>query len=291
MRIARISVVGVLVLAVVAACNKLGGNSSPTAPTGPPAPGSTINYSVLGASDAIGYGSSKPCLLYSDCDGNGYVWVAARTLRSQGFTVNVQPLGIPGAVISRTFEDMAVQYGRTDVLANFIQQEVPFVEKDASLVTVFTGANDVNVVTSALGQGAGGSDPTAFIDQSVAGFTSDFATLIANVRSRSGSARIIVLNLPNLAGLPYLASASLAQKQAAQRASVRITTTVINPTPGVTVIDLMCDPRLYQSANLSSDGFHPNDAGYALLGAELAQAVSSSSYPAPKSSCSQMTLF
>jgi lysophospholipase L1-like esterase len=290
MRIARISLVCALFLAA-GACDKLRGSSSPTEPSGPPAPGSAINYSVVGASDAIGYGSSKPCVLYDDCGGNGYVWVAARSLRSQGFTVNIQQLGIPGAVISRTFEDMAIQYGRNDVLANFIQQEIPFVQKEASLVTVFTGANDVNVVTSALGKGAGGSDPAAFIDQSVAGFTSDFATLIAGIRSRARSARIIVFNLPNLAGMPYLATASLAQKQAAQRASVRITTAVINPTPDVTVIDLMCEPRLYQSANLSSDGFHPNDAGYALLGAELVKAVTSSSYPPPKSSCSQMVLF
>jgi len=290
MRIARMSLVGVLFLAA-AACDKLKGDSNPTEPSGPPAPGSAINYSVVGASDAIGFGSSKPCVLYDDCDGNGYVWVAARSLRSQGFSVNIQQLGIPGAVISRTFEDMAIQYGRSDVLANFIQQEAPFVQKDASLVTVFTGANDVNVVTSALGRGAGGSDPAAFIDQSVAGFTSDFATLIASIRSRSRSARIIVFNLPNLGGLPYLATASLAQKQAAQRASVRITTAVINPTPDITVIDLMCDSRLYQSANLSSDGFHPNDAGYALLGAEIVKAVTSGSYPAPRSSCSQMVLF
>jgi lysophospholipase L1-like esterase len=205
--------------------------------------------------------------------------------------VNVQQLGIPGAVISRTFEDMAIQYGRNDVLANFIQQEVPFVKREASLVTVFTGANDVNVMTTALGRGAGGSDPVAFIDQSVAGFTSDFATLIAGIRARSKAARIVVLNLPNLAGLPYLASASLAQKQAAQRASVRITTAVINPTPDITVIDLMCDPRLYQAANLSSDGFHPSDAGYSLLGGEIVKAVTAASYPLPKASCSQMVLF
>jgi lysophospholipase L1-like esterase len=290
MRIGGISLACVLSLAIVA-CSKLGGGSSPTEPSGPPTPGSTINYSVVGASDTIGYGSSKPCLIYDDCNGNGYVWVAARSLRAQGFTVNIQQLGIPGAVISRTFEDLATQYGRNDILANFIEQEVPFVSKDATLVTVFTGANDVNVITSALGKGAGGADPAAFIDQSVAGFTSDFSSVISGIRAKSNSARIIALNLPNLAGLPYLASASLAQKQAAQRAAVRITASVINPTRNVTVIDLMCDPRLYQAANLSSDGFHPNDAGYSLLGAEIVSAVTSASYPAPKSSCPQMTLF
>jgi lysophospholipase L1-like esterase len=290
MRIGRISLVWVCLLAV--GCDRLGsGGSSPTEPSGPPAAGSTVNYSVVGASDAIGYGSSKPCVLYDDCDGNGYVWVAARSLRSQGFTVKVQQLGIPGAVISRTFQDMASQYGRNDVLANFIQSEIPFVSREASLVTVFTGANDINVMTTALGKGAGGADPVAFIDSTVAAFTSDFATLISGIRSRSKSARIIVMNLPNLAGLPYLASASLAQKQAAQRAAVRITTAVINPTPDVTVIDLMCDARLYQASNLSSDGFHPNDSGYSLLGAEVVKALTSTAYPAPKSSCAQMVLF
>jgi len=57
------------------------------------------------------------------------------------------------------------------------------------------------------------------------------------------------------------------------------------------VVDLMCDPRLYQASNLSSDGFHPNDAGYSLLGAEIAKAVTSASYPVPKPSCAQMVLF
>ena len=116
-------------------------------------------------------------------------------------------------------------------------------------------------------------------------------TLISGIRARAGSARIIVLNLPNLAAMPYLATASLAQKQAAQRASVRMTTTAINTQQGVTVIDLMCDSRFYQSSIYSSDGFHPNDAGYAIIGAEVVTAVTSSSYPAPRSSCAQMTLY
>ena len=61
------------------------------------------------------------------------------------------------------------------------------------------------------------------------------------IRARAGSTQIVVLNLPNMAALPYLAGASLAQKQAAQRASVRMTTTAINTLQGVKVIDLMCD--------------------------------------------------
>ena len=168
---------------------------------------------------------------------------------------------------------------------------MPFVSRNATLVTLFTGGNDVNTITAALGGGAGGNNPAAYIDQMVRRFADDYATLIAGIRSRAPAARIIALNLPNLAAMPYMAAGTLAQKEAAQRASVYITTTVINTTANTTVIDLMCDPRLYQPGILSADGFHPNDNGYAILGAEVAKAASLSSYPAPKSSCSQMALF
>src|SRR5207245_239468 len=54
-----------------AACNMLpGGNNGPTAPSGPPASGSAIRYTALGASDAIGHGSSSPCLPWTECAGN-----------------------------------------------------------------------------------------------------------------------------------------------------------------------------------------------------------------------------
>ncbi|MGC4080810.1 MAG: hypothetical protein QM736_01490 [Vicinamibacterales bacterium] len=70
-----------------------------------------------------------------------------------------------------------------------------------------------------------------------------------------------------------------------------MTTTAINTLQGVTVIDLMCDSRVYQSNFFSSDGFHPNDTGYGILGAEVVKALTTTSYAAPRSSCSQMTLY
>ena len=98
--------------------------------------------------------------------------------------------------------------------------------------------------------------------------------------------------LPNLAALPFLAGASLDQRQAAQHASVAFTTTVINPltSQGVVVVDLMCDSRLYDPSIYSADGFHPNDSGYAILAADVVKATTSASYPAPAASCSQMTV-
>lgn len=289
MRIRTVSLLS-LALASLTACNLLGGNDSPTAPSGPPAAGSTIVYSAVGASDVVGFGSSKTCLPFEDCNGNGYVWVAARQLRSQGFVVTVAQLGIPAAVISRSFQDLGAQNGLI-IGGNFIQSEMPFVRPEAGLVTIFAGANDVNVITTALNGGVGGSDPAGYIDRSIATFRDDYTTLINGIRNRARSARIVVFNLPNIGGLPYRASSPLTVKRAAQRASVGITTTVINVLRDVTVIDLMCDARFYQPATFSADGFHPNDAGYASMGAEVARALTSSSYPPPRASCPQMTLY
>lgn len=275
------------------ACDKLGlgGETSPTAPSGPPAAGSTIVYAAVGASDANGIGSSVPCVPFTDCpDGMGYVPVATRQLKARGFAVTLTNLGIPTAVIGRDFELLGQQYNRT-IVGNFIEHEMPFVPKNATLVTVFAGVNDAITLVAALGAGAGGGDPTGYIDQQVKAFGADYATLLNGIRERAPGARVIILNVPNVAGLPYFAGAPLSQRQAQQRTSVGFTTSVVNPlrSQGVTIVDLMCDPRAYLPSNYSAD-FHPNDSGYAFMAAEIVSAITLAAYPAPRGTCAQMTV-
>jgi lysophospholipase L1-like esterase len=71
-----------------------------------------------------------------------------------------------------------------------------------------------------------------------------------------------------------------------------MTKTVVNPllSSNIVVVDLMCDSRSYIQSNYSSDGLHPNDAGYAYIASEVVKAITSASYPAPQSSCSAMTI-
>ena len=279
-------------LTFVTACNKLGvGNSSPRSPTGPPAAGSTITYSAVGASDVTGVGASVVCPL-ADCpDGTGYVQDAVRQLRAQQFTVNVRNLGVPTAVIGPDFEALGQLYNRT-IVGNFIQQEMSFVQTNASLVTIFAGVNDINTVTDALGAGAGGSDPNGYVDNQIRAFAADYQTLLSGILSRAPTARLVILNVPNVAGLPYLAGAPAAQRQAAQRAAVGMTRTGVNTlvANGAVIVDLMCDARSYLPGNYSSDGMHPNDAGYAFIASEVVRAITSASYPTPQNSCGPMTL-
>jgi lysophospholipase L1-like esterase len=287
---AQLVVAGLTSFLLVAGCAQ----HSPTAPTpgGPPSPGSAVTYAAIGASDATGHGASVECLVpFADCpDGTGYVPLTGRLLKAQGFTVTVTNLGIPTAVIGRDFQNLGQQYNRL-IAANYIESEAPFVPRNTNVVTIFAGGNEVNTITAALGAGAGSADPAAYIDAQVKAFGADFSALLSTVQSRATGPRIVVLNLPNLAGLPYLATVSPAQRQAAQRAAVGMTTTVINPltAQGIVVVDLMCDPRAYQASNYFSDGFHPNDAGYAFIAAEVMKAITAS-YPSPRANCAQMTL-
>jgi lysophospholipase L1-like esterase len=293
--IRRIALTMVAVAAAVA-CSKLGiGDKSPTGPTPPPAAGSTIVYTAVGASDANGVGSSVLCELFAtetSCpNGMGYVPVTVRQLKAQGYVVSHLNLGLPTSVIGRYFQALGQQYNRI-IAGNFIDQEMPFVQTNATVVTIFAGINEVNTVTAALGGGAGGSDPNAYIDAQVRAFGVDYATLLAGIKARAGSPRIVALNVPNAAGLPYLAGAAAAQRQAAQRIAVGMSRTVVDPltSQGVTVVDLMCDSRSYVASNYSSDGLHPNDAGHAFIAAEVVKAITSSSYPAPQASCNGMTI-
>ena len=52
----------------------------------------------------------------------------------------------------------------------------------------------------------------------------------------------------------------------------------------------MCDARSYRGSTYASDGLHPSDTGYAFIAAEVVRAVTTTSYPAPQTSCSAMTL-
>src|SRR5215212_4303344 len=154
-----------LLLAILALSGCSAGNKTPSSPTPLPQPNSTINYTALGASDAQAIGSSVECLIpFVDCpNGMGYVQVATRQLKANGYTVNLTNLGIATATVGRDFQDLGNQNGHL-VVANFIEGEAPVVNSTATLITIFGGANDVNVVTGAMGKGVGAGDQIGYID-------------------------------------------------------------------------------------------------------------------------------
>lgn len=277
----------------VTACSGNGGGSgsagaaSPTAPT--PVAAAPVSYTAVGASDAVGVGASVPCVPLVPCPtGTGYVPVLARRLGQSGATVTLTNLGIPGAVVNAEMLALSASVGG-GAPADMVRTSLPLVPASSTLVTVFAGGNDANAIAAAVQAGLAGVNADTYVDSQVAVFGAGFQTLIDGIRSRAPGARLLVVNLPNLAGLPYAAAYPSLRQRSLQRAAVGMTTQVINrmATQGIPVVDLMCDPRVYERGNLSADGFHPSDAGYALLAETLFQA-SLTGVSTPASSCSQM---
>ena len=273
----------------------LGGcNSSSESPTGPSPQDGPISYTAIGASDGIGVGSSAPCLPFTECpDGRGYVQILRRDLVSTGRTVTHRNLSLPGSVLSRVVEDLARDIGRPiDPLAgNFIERQTQFVPSDTTHLTIFAGGNDTNVISEAAAR-RGGSDVTGFIDAQVQQWGRDLNDLISRIRSRAPNARIVALNLPNLAGAPYVSSRPTSEKSVIQRVAVGLSDRVNALTSqNVLVVDLLCDARLYQPSNYASDGFHPGDGGYRVF-AELAlPALRHGANNQPSPNCPQRRLF
>jgi lysophospholipase L1-like esterase len=257
-------------------------------PTTPPPQAGAVRYTAVGASDAIGYGGSIVCLPFSTCpDGTGYVQTVTRRLKAAHPDFDSSNLGIPGAVISRRLMDLGNSLGR-DIFGNFIEAQMPFVLRDSTVITVFTGGNDVNTIGAAVRAGRANGDPVAYIDAQISAFAQDFRDLIAGIRVRSATSRIIVLNLPNMARLPYANGVTSTEREYLRRLAVGFSAAMnAARTSDIHVVDLMCHAPVYQAGIYSSDGFHPNDAGYVML-ADLVSAAITTPPGAPATNCTFM---
>jgi lysophospholipase L1-like esterase len=274
------------VAAVAPACKRVETPNSPTPPS------DAIIYTTVAASDGIGFGGSVVCFLFEDCpNGTGYTFVLKRRLQADGRTVTLNNRALPGAVLSPAIETLAREIGRNDIPGNYFERIVPFIPTNTTHVTIFAGGNDVNVIAQAVRAGRGGPDPRTFIDAQVQQWGTDVAELVRQIRARAPSAtRIVALNLPNLAAAPYLSGNVIQERSIVQRIAVGVTDR-INALTGqnVLVVDLMCESQLYNPANFSSDGFHPNDRGYQLMADLTYPALANGTATSPSSSCAPRT--
>jgi lysophospholipase L1-like esterase len=301
--------------ALVAACSS--SNSGPSAPAA--SKPLAVAYVAIGASDAVGYGATVPCTEASpalvadptcpETGASGYVPDIRTGLGQYGFKAALQDLGISGAVIGPDIEATGNMYssvagstpcrprtaGVDAIPANFLQNELPKIDPAATLVTVFAGPNDINAIVNAIACGAGGATSAsvqAYITAEVTAFGADFLALLNGVHARAPDATIVVANVPNFANVPYALEFPLSLREALQGVSVAFDTYVINPAAakGVPVVDLQCDPDSYDAANFYTDGFHPNDAGYALLAEKFVKQILSDYPAAPQSQCAEQAI-
>jgi lysophospholipase L1-like esterase len=214
-----------------------------------------------------------------------------RRFQAAGKTVTLTNFGVPGAVLSPDVQAMGNSIG-LGIERNLLTDESSYEPRNTTLVTVFIGANDVNTIGSLLKAGRGGSDPDGFIQTQIQNFGNDLKTMVSNIRSRTETARIVVLNLPNMGAMPYASGRPADEKRTLQQIAVGFSGKInALASSSVVVVDLMCDGNFYNPAIFSSDGFHPNDTGYTYLTDLVYAAASTGSAPAPKAACSQMTIY
>ena len=157
-------------------------------------------------------------------------------------------------------------------------------------LTIFAGGNDANTI--AFAARSRGGDVNAFVDAQVRQWGIDLEDLVARIRTRAPNARIVALNLPNLAASPYLAGNPTVEKSLMQRVAVGLSDRVnALTTRNVLIVDLMCEPRIYLPANYASDGFHPSDGGYAVFTELTLPALRDGTNRVPSTSCAQRAVF
>jgi len=248
----------------------------------------------VAASDGIGIGASVSCLPFVECpNGTGYVQLLHRRLAEGGRTVEHRNLSLPGAVLSPAVETLAREIGRpiSDLAGNFLERQAPFVPTQTTHLTIFFGGNDANVIAQAARAGRGGSDVNGFVDAQLRQWGTDLEELVRRIRARAPNARIVALNLINLAGSPYVSGNTVAERSLMQRVAVGLSDRInALAAQNVRVVDLMCDVRLYLPQNYASDGFHPSDGGYAVFAELTYPALSTGTAPAPNTNCPQRRL-
>jgi lysophospholipase L1-like esterase len=277
-----------------------------------PATAVSIKYTAIGASDAVGYGASVPCanpptVANPTCPGGtGYVPDLVKLLTNGSTTVTLNDLGISGAVLGPDILATVNAYGplgsadqcapRTQGVdaypADFITNELPNLTGTETLVTIFAGGNDTNGIANAAACLSAGGATTAqvssFITTEIGAFSADLNTLLTKVRAKAPNAKIVIANLPNFSQIPIGLAQSAGAQQLLATISVGIDTAVIDPlaTSGVPVVDLLCNPQSYVPANFYTDGFHPDDAGYAIFAQAFDSQITATTPAAPSTTCS-----
>lgn len=301
----------------------------------PKATGHVYAYTAIGASDAVGVGSSVPCATSAvvigpdteqmpdpvNCPGGaGYVPVAAQTLATPPNATVLTDLGISGAVagaaertLGNTWEPFLFGCSSSGpnvcIPGDFIDDELPIIPANQEVVTVFAGGNDTNAILAHVAIACASCNPgqiQTMIAADIGNFGADFQTLLLAIHAEKPLAHIYVANLPNFALIPrgvcigsdplnpppFCGPDDPAEGQPALQAlldaiSTHIDADVINTVPalGIPVIDLECDPASYDPANFSSDGFHPDDAGYRIFAKSFAKAIRLGFAPLPQGSC------
>lgn len=211
---------------LLAAC----GGADTTPRSGVPTFTPSMVYVAIGASDAVGVGASDP-------NTTAYVPLLIARLPAHAYALN---LGVNGYTVHQA-------------LANELPQAL---KAHPNVVTVWLVGNDIRQCTP--------------LDS----YSHDLDTLLGQLETKT-KARVFVANTPDISLLPAFQHGAVGMGACLQRqtpAQIRAMgeqwNTVINATVArhhQVLVDLFDSGLASHPEYVSSDGFHPSDAGYKVL--------------------------
>ena len=211
---------------LIAGCTGLGQLQAPDSSV---STGHIYTYTAIGASDAVGYGSSVPCptapvtigpdteLMPSPANcpnGMGSVPDIVKLLTQGPSLAYLTDLGISGAVLGpaertlgNTYEPFVFGCGSPSpcIPGDFLTDELPLIPSQQNTVTIFAGGNDTNAIFAHVIVACGGCDQgqvQAMIATDLQNFGNEYASFLTTVHQRLPFARIYVANLPNFGLIP-----------------------------------------------------------------------------------------
>jgi len=230
-----------------------------------PAPGGL--YVAMGDSITYGVGATVNCQAFpahpvdidAYCpDGTSYAAMTAKALRGAGIAGHFMDLGINGAHVERVMND-----------------EVPYLPADATIVTVYVGTNDSGAVRF----------PKTTVAGVVGRFEKDYDELLAMIHEKAPKARVVLINFPNekyLAASYHVSDEVLPLYNATSQILAEF---IDNHYPKYAVVDTICQPASYDYGLLYNGTVHPNDTGDAILAQSIVKVILAKNPPAPPRSC------
>lgn len=228
-RQARIAaLIGLLAaLLALAACGGGSGALPPKSATPTATVKPSMVYVALGASDAVGVGASDP-------NQTAYIPLLIRRLPPHAEALN---LGVNGYTVHQALVD----------------EMPPALAAHPSLVTVWLVGNDFRQCTP------------------LANYQRDLDTLLGQLESQT-QAQVFVANAPDMSQLPAIRDGSAACLRGDTPAQIRAVVEQWNAVIAEvvakhhdTLVDLFHSDLAAHPEYISSDGFHPSDAGYRIL--------------------------
>lgn len=193
---------------------------------------SAPKYTALGASDAVGIGATPNTA--------GYVYLISDWMKARYTYWTLINRGVSG-------------YTAPDIVNNTLS---PAVADQPQIVTLWVGGNDVVKSAAVL-------ESTATL---AARYRTAYTTILHRLRTETG-AFIVTANIPDISRTPVANGYPSFLKTLAKNDTLALNAVIaeVAAAENVPVVDLYSNPESYNPANFSSDGFHPNNAGYALM--------------------------